>query len=109
MTACKCSRFVEEIFPLREENERRVKQVLVELGDDLCLGAEKEVEGLQLPMRDAEIQRLCKQAQNAVLQRFVLHLSSSYLPKFLLNTLFFYHERPFSVQVAVPASVLSMI
>jgi hypothetical protein len=56
---------------VREENERRVKQVLVELGQDLRLSAEKEVEELQLPMRDADIQRLCKQSQNKVLQRSV--------------------------------------
>lgn len=54
----------------REENERRVKQVLVELGQDLRLSAEKEVEELQLPMRDADIQRLCKQSQNKVLQSY---------------------------------------
>lgn len=53
---------------IREENERRVKQVLVELGEDLRLSAEKEVESLHLPMRDAEIQRLCKQSQTRVLQ-----------------------------------------
>lgn len=53
---------------IREENERRVKQVLVELGDDLRLSAEREVEELHLPMRDADIERLCKQCQNRVLQ-----------------------------------------
>lgn len=45
-----------------------MKQVLVELGEDLRLSAEKEVESLHLPMRDAEIQRLCKQSQTRVLQ-----------------------------------------
>lgn len=54
----------------REENERRVKQVLVELGDDLRLSAEREVEELHLPMRDADIERLCKQCQNRVLQGY---------------------------------------
>ena len=41
----------------------------MELGQDLRLSAEREVEELQLPMRDADIQRLCKQSQNRVLQR----------------------------------------
>jgi hypothetical protein len=54
----------------REENERRVKQVLVELGEDLRLSAEREVEELQLPMRDADIQRLCKQSQTRALQGY---------------------------------------
>ncbi|KAH9563758.1 hypothetical protein CY35_05G143000 [Sphagnum magellanicum] len=54
----------------REENERRVKQVLVELGEDLRIAAEKEVEGLPLPMRDTEIERFCKQAKSSVLQRY---------------------------------------
>lgn len=62
---------IDGLLLLREENERRVKQVLVELGQDLRLSAEKEVEELQLPMRDADIQRLCKQSQNKVLQRLV--------------------------------------
>lgn len=56
------------IIVCREENERRVKQVLVELGEDLRLSAEREVEELQLPMRDADIQRLCKQSQTRALQ-----------------------------------------
>jgi len=57
---------------IREENERRVKQVLVELGEDLRLLAEREVEELQLPMRDADIQRLCKQSQTRALQGSVI-------------------------------------
>jgi hypothetical protein len=59
----------------REENERRVKQVLVELGEDLRIAAEKEVEGLPLPMRDTEIEHFCKQAKSSVLQRFAIKLS----------------------------------
>lgn len=54
----------------REENERRVKQVLMELGQDLRLSAVKEMEQLQLPMRDADIQRSCKQCQNRFLQGY---------------------------------------
>lgn len=63
------------VFIDREENERRVKQVLVELGEDLRIAAEKEVEGLPLPMRDTEIERLCKQAKSSVLQRFAIKFS----------------------------------
>ncbi len=63
------------VFIDREENERRVKQVLVELGEDLRIAAEKEVEGLPLPMRDTEIERFCKQAKSSVLQRFAIKFS----------------------------------
>lgn len=45
-----------------------MKQVLMELGQDLRLSAVKEMEQLQLPMRDADIQRSCKQCQNRFLQ-----------------------------------------
>lgn len=78
--------WIDGLHLVREENERRVKQVLVELGEDLRLLAEREVEELQLPMRDADIQRLCKQSQTRALQGSV-------------STSFFYyycHKRQFS-------------
>lgn len=56
-----------------------MKQVLVELGEDLRLSAEREVEELQLPMRDADIQRLCKQSKRGLFKGRLTALLLGYL------------------------------
>ncbi|KAG6544110.1 hypothetical protein Mapa_014422 [Marchantia paleacea] len=54
----------------REENDQRVREVLVLLGQGLRAAAEKEVDGLALPMRESDIQLRCNQAVKDSLQRY---------------------------------------
>lgn len=59
------------IYLRREENDQRVREVLVLLGQGLRAAAEKEVDGLALPMRESDIQLRCNQAVKDSLQRYV--------------------------------------
>lgn len=43
----------------REENERRVKDVLVRLGEGLHISASKKVQELKLPMSESSLQQVC--------------------------------------------------
>ncbi|KAJ7542416.1 hypothetical protein O6H91_10G105500 [Diphasiastrum complanatum] len=54
----------------REENDRRVKEVLVLLSEGLRNTAEKAIANLQLPMREADLQNHCTKAIKDALQGY---------------------------------------
>ncbi|KAL3683385.1 hypothetical protein R1sor_001407 [Riccia sorocarpa] len=54
----------------REENDQRVREVLVLLGQGLRAAAEKEVERLSLPIRESDIKQRCDQAIKDSLTRY---------------------------------------
>ncbi|CAM6114295.1 unnamed protein product [Calypogeia fissa] len=56
----------------RDENDQRVREVLVLLGQGFRVAAEKEMDDLLLPMRESDIQLRCKQASMDALKRYEL-------------------------------------
>ncbi|XP_002975882.2 guanylate-binding protein 1 [Selaginella moellendorffii] len=54
----------------REENDRKVKEVLVLLGERLRASAVKQIEGLVLPMLESDIGAQCTRAEKNVTRRY---------------------------------------